>query len=327
MTFLARKTLYVAASALLLQACAMPGNCQAAEEEPSTPPPAIASLGLPAPAASQLGAAVDRKDYVRAEKLLLAEIAKDPHSPRTAKLLDFAGSVYFLDHDYLNAAIAWKKSEAIAPLAHTLQFSLAMAYVRIGHSDWARRQLLQLAAEQPKNAIFPYWLGRLDYDAHDYTSAIRHFQQAIRLEPQMARAYDNLGLCDYYQNQNQLAIDNFRKAIALDRTAPHPSAWPYLNLAITEQFLNRKGDAEADLREAIRLDPGFAQAHFHLGSLLEGDGQLTQAVQEFQKAAQLDAAYAEPHMALARVYRKLGNQQAAKDEVQIYLRLRGQSKK
>ena len=321
------KAACAATAVLLAQSIVAHGISQSSPDEPATPPPVIASLGLPAPEAVELGAAIDRKDYVGAEKLLLAEIAKDPHSAHTARLLDFAGSVYFLDHDYLNAAVAWKKAEAITPLEPTLQFSLAMAYVRIGHADWARRQLQQLAAAQPKNAIVPYWLGRLAYDAHDYPGAIRHFQQAIALAPQMARAYDNLGLCYYYQNQNQLAMDNFRKAIALDRNAPHPSAWPYLNLAITQQFLNQSAEAEANLREAIRLNPGFAQAHFHLGSLLEGDGQLKQAAEEFRKSAQLDAAYAEPHMALARIYRKLGDEQDAKAEVATYLRLRAQSRK
>jgi tetratricopeptide (TPR) repeat protein len=322
-----RNTVCAAAVVLLIQAIAVRGASQSSPDEPATPPPVIASLGLPPAEASELGTAIDRKDYVGAEKLLLAEITKDPHSAHTARLLDFAGSVYFLDHDYLNAAVAWKKSEAIAPLEPTLKFSLAMAYVRMGRSDWARNQLRRLAAEQPKSALFPYWLGRLDYDAHDYPGAIRRFQQAIALAPRMARAYDNLGLCYYYQNQNQLAMENFKKAIALDGKAPHPSAWPYMNLAITQQFLNQSAEAEANLREAIRLEPGFAQAHFHLGSLLEGDGQLKQAVEEFGKASQLDATYAEPHMALARVYRKLGDAQAAKAEVATYLRLRAQSKK
>lgn len=320
--------LYSAVCALLVQALVASGAVQTPPDEPSVKPPAtVATLGLSDQKAAQLDAAVEQKDYVTAERLLLAEIARDPHSARTAHLLNFAGSVYFLNHDYLNAAIAWKKSEAILPLDSTLQFSLAMAYVRIGHPDWAHDQLEKLATVQPNNAIFPYWLGRLDYAQHNYNKAIVHFQKAIQLAPEMSRAYDNLGLCYYYENQNQLAIENFKKAIALDLTSSHPSAWPYLNLAVTQQFLNQTVEAEANLREAIRLNPAFVQAHFHLGSVLEGKGNLTEAAAEFQKAAQLDPAYAEPHMALARVYRKLGKEQEAKKEVQIYLRLRGRDSK
>ena len=69
-----------------------------------------------------------------------------------------------------------------------------MVYVHVGHPEWARAALESLAAENPKDALYPYWLGRLDYDGHEYDGAIRHFQRAIELDPRMARAYDNLGL-------------------------------------------------------------------------------------------------------------------------------------
>ena len=91
----------------------------------------VSSLDLGQSESTNLQHAIDTRDYLTAEKLLLAEIDRDAHSKRTAKLLAYAGSVYFLNHDYLNAAIAWKKSEAIAPLDPKLQFSLAMAYIRI----------------------------------------------------------------------------------------------------------------------------------------------------------------------------------------------------
>jgi len=294
---------------------------QSVTDETAPVPASIASLGLSTEQQSSLQRAIDGHDYVTAEKLLLSEIDRDPKSPRAARLLDYAGSVYFLNHDYMNAAIAWKKSEAIAPLEPGLQFSLAMAYIQMSHPEWARKVLEGLCARNPKEAIYPYWLGRLDYDGHEYNGAIRHFQHAIKLAPTMSRAYDNLGLCYYYQNQNELAIQNYRKAIELDRNSEHPSAWPFLNLAITLQFQNDLAGAETNLREALRINPGFAQAHFQLGLVLEDLGRLDEAAQELRKAALLNASYAEPHMALARIYRRLGQESSAREETQIYLRL------
>jgi len=281
----------------------------------------IESLGLSAIESTRLARALDQHDYVGAEKILLPEINADPHSASAARRLDFVGSIYFLDHDYLNAVVAWKKAEAIAPLEPALRFSLAMAYIRIGRSRWARDVLSSLAVSDPKNALYPYWLGRLDYDGHLYNPAIQNFQQAIALDPSFARAYDNLGLCYYYQNDNQRAIDSYKRAIELDRSSAHPSAWPYLNLAITQQFLNQPREAEANVREAIRLDPSLPQAHFELGSILEEAGRLNEAVLALQEAARLDASYAEPHMAMARIYHKLGHESEAHAEVQTYLRL------
>jgi tetratricopeptide (TPR) repeat protein len=86
-----------------------------------------------------------------------------------------------------------------------------MAYIRMAHPDWARKELGISGRAGRKKALYPYWLGRLDYDGHEYNRAIGNFQRAIALAPGMARAYDNLGLCYYYQNQNDLAVVNYKR--------------------------------------------------------------------------------------------------------------------
>lgn len=309
------------ATPMLFISLVMTARGQTASDEPAPTSSAVSSLGLTPAVASQLKKAIDARDYIAAEKLLLAEIERDPRSATAARQLAFVGTVYFLNQDYMNAAIAWKKSEAIAPLDPHLEFSLAMAYIRMAHPGWARDVLESLAAKNSKEALYPYWLGRLDYDGHEYLKAIGHFQHAVELDPGMARAYDNLGLCYYYQNQNELAVENYRKAIDLQKVSAHPSAWPYLNLAITLQFLNQLAESEANLREAIRLDPKFAQAHFQLGTVLEELERPEEAITEMREAARLNPLYAEPHMAMARIYHKLGREPAARDEVQTYLQL------
>jgi tetratricopeptide (TPR) repeat protein len=286
---------------------------------PATAPPS--SLDLASEKVSHLKTALAAHDYLDAEKLLINEINPDPHSPRAASLLAYLGSVYFLNQDYLNAAVAWKKSDAIHPLDAGLQFSLAMAYIRISHPDWARPILESLSAHDAKNALYPYWLGRLDYDAHHYPEATQHFQQAITLDPTMGRAYDNLGLCNFYQNQTGLAVKNFNRAIEVDRHLLRPSPWPYLNLAVAQQFMGHAQEAETNLREALRLDPQLAPAHYHLGNLLQQQGQLDAAVQEQLAAVRLDGKYAEPHVALAHLYKQQGRTADAQEEVKIYLRL------
>ena len=311
-----------AASAAFLALLLVRLPAQSSRDEIIPPDGPITSLQLSPQAADQLQNAISEHDYLTAEKLLLSEIDRDSHSARAARLLAYVGTVYFRNQDYLNAAVAWKKSEAIAPLDPALRFSLAMAFIRISHPDWARSVLLSLAAHDRENGLYPYWLGRLDYDGHEYNKAIENFKLAIQLDPRMARAYDNLGLCYYYENQNDLAVASYEKAIELDRTSAHPSAWPYLNLAITQQFLNHLPDAEKNLHQAIRLDPQFAKAHFQLGTVYEDLLRPEDALAEFREAAKLDAGYPEPHMALARVLHKLGRESDAKKEVETYRHLR-----
>jgi len=294
---------------------------QSAPEEPAPPSASTANLPLSVPRIAELEHALNAHDYVTAEKILLAEIDRASQPSARSHLLELAGTVYFLNHDDLNAAIAWKKAETIAPLDSHLKFSLAMAYVRIHHPEWARAVLDSLRRTYPEDALYPFWLGRLNYDGHDYDGAIRSFLHATELDPHMARAWDNLGLCYYYQNRNTEAVASYNRAIELERSLPHPSPWPFLNLAVTQQFLNQLPDAEANLRRALELDSRLAPAHFQLGTVLEDEGRNQDAVIELLAAISIDQTYAEPHMALARVYRKLGRDEEARREVKMYLQL------
>jgi tetratricopeptide (TPR) repeat protein len=318
------RTCAIPAVSLAIVFCSAGASRSWGQSATDTPAPAatpLSSLNLPTAEVSHLSAAVAAHDYIAAESLLIGEIEKYPNTPQSAPLLAYLGSVYFLNHDFFNAAVAWKKSDAIRPLNPQLKFSLAMAYIRISHPDWARTVLTSLAANDSKNALYPYWLGRLDYDSRLYSEAAAHFRHALTLDVTMSRAYDNLGLCLFYQNENAAAVENFKKAIELDRNAGHPTAWPYVNLAITQQFLGQSQEAETNLREAVRLDAQLPVAHYQLGILLEDAGKLQEALIELKEAARLDDAYAEPHITLAHIYNKLGRKDEARQEVAIYTRL------
>ena len=85
------------------------------------------------------------------------------------------GGVFFLRGRPLNAAIALKKAEAIAPLDERSRFTLVMAYVALGHRDWARPELARLTAAAPASPLYPYWTARLDYDDGQYATAVKGF--------------------------------------------------------------------------------------------------------------------------------------------------------
>ena len=77
--------------------------------DPPAPLTATSTLDLTSEKVSHLQADVAGHDYVAAEELLIKEIEPEPKSARAAPLLAYLGSIYFLNHDYFNAAIALKK--------------------------------------------------------------------------------------------------------------------------------------------------------------------------------------------------------------------------
>jgi tetratricopeptide (TPR) repeat protein len=282
----------------------------------------LIALDLAPASRDQLAKAIQQKDFRKAETILVDEVNREPKSLRSGKLLEFAGGIFFMDGNYINSAIAWEKAQAIAPLDERSRFTLAMAYVKLHRPEWAGRELRKLASEQPKNSLYLYWLARLDYDAHKYAEAIEKLLNLIKVDPQMARAYDLLGLCYDYLGRLQDAIANFAQSVQLNRSSSKPSPWPNLDMALCQMELNDLAGAEKNLQEAIAYDPRLAQAQYNLGRVLEREAKYDQAVSALNSAVVLDKSYAEPHFLLSRIYQRLGKPDLAKIESERFQQLR-----
>jgi tetratricopeptide (TPR) repeat protein len=271
---------------------------------------------------AQVEAALAKKDYKSAEAVLVEEADKELKSVRAAGLLEFAGGIFFLDREYLNSAIAFKKAEAIAALSERSRFTLAMAYIELGRPQWARPELERLYASKSGNALYLYWLARLDYDGRRYTDALSKLKKVTELDPAMARAYDLLGLCYDYLGDLDKAIASFERAVTLNRAQARPSPWPQLDMAISQVEIGRLKDAENNLREALQYDPRLPRAHYELGRVLDLEGKTDDAIPELKAASAVDPDYPEPHYLLGRIYHRLGKYELAKSEVQQFQQLR-----
>jgi tetratricopeptide (TPR) repeat protein len=263
--------------------------------------------------------ALRTRAYDRAQALLLEEVERTPRSPALLRLL---GSVLFVTGEYLRSAIALKKAEALAPLDDRSRFTLAMSYVVMRQRSWARPELETLAAANPKDPLYPYWIARLDYDEEHYAAATDGFRRVLALDPAYLKAHDNLGLSYEALGRYDEAIESYREALRLNRERGTHSPWPAMNLGILLTRLDRAEEAEPLFRESSREDARFAPAHYHLGLVLEKKGRAAAAIAELTDAAQLDAHYPEPHYALARVYRRAGETDRAERALARFLTLK-----
>ena len=283
---------------------------------------ALAELGMEGERRGELQDALKQRDYKRAETLLVEEAEREPKSVHAAKALTLAGGVFFLDGEYPNSVIAWKKADAIAPLDDRSRFTLAMAYIRLNRRDWARPELEKLAATQPQNALYLYWLARLDYDTQHYLAAIVRLKKVVEFDPQMSRGYDTMGLCYDYLGQFDEAVKSYDRATKLNRVQVKPSPWPPLDLAVTLISLDRLTEAEQSLREALQYDGQLPQPHYQLARVLEMRGELEAAATELNRAATLRPDYPEPHLLLGRIYNRLHQSEKAKAEIAIFQQLK-----
>jgi Flp pilus assembly protein TadD len=268
---------------------------------------------------ARIDEALQARDYEKAETLLLEAAEANPRAPGVLRLL---GAVFFMRGKPLNAAVAIKKAEALAPLDERSRFTLVMSYVALGHRDWARPELAKLVEAAPGNALYPYWTGRLDYDDQQFAKAVESLRRAVELDPGLAKAHDSLGLCYEALGRFDEAERSWQEAIRLESGKPTRSPWPSLNLGIMLARLDRADAAEARFRESIACDPRFALAHYQLGLALEKKGRTPDAMAELEEAARLDPAASEAQYALARVYRRAGDGQKADRALQRFEELK-----
>ncbi len=116
---------------------------------------------------------------------------------------------------------------------------------------------------------------------------------------------------------------NFRdvKTLWLATLARNPGSWlAHDNLGDALLLESRIGEAVAQYREALRIDPANVEAATDLGVILQGQGRTEQAVAQYRAALRLDPDYGAAHEDLGLVLQQLGQGQQAAAEYHAALK-------
>jgi tetratricopeptide (TPR) repeat protein len=253
-----------------------------------------------------LTAAWSQKEFERMEGVLIGAAQTAQPKDRAAELCALLGALEFLNGRLKQAVQGFRQADALSPLDDNDRFTLAMALIDLGDDKTARIELTRLSESHPNQPLYIYWLGRLDYNQRLFDEALEKFKRVVGLDPAAARGYDNLGLTYDMLGRTEEALAAFAKATDLNRKLPKPSPWPPDNMGYF-QFRQQQYDAaEANLREALKYDPKFGLAHYHLGRVLEIKNRNDEAIEEYKAAAALDLKLAEPLYSLGVLYRRRG---------------------
>jgi serine/threonine protein kinase/TolB-like protein len=161
----------------------------------------------------------------------------------------------------------------------------------------AEKQQVSKQGTQNPEAYQLYVRGRYYWNKRtgaDLQTAISYFNQAIDKDPGYALAYSGVAdayavissysdgdASDYFSKSGAAA----RKALELDPTLARPHA----DLGMGKmQFYWDFSAGEAELRKAIELDPGDATAHQWLSQSLSYIGRAREAIEEGNRARELD---------------------------------------
>ncbi|MEO7651835.1 MAG: tetratricopeptide repeat protein, partial [Bryobacteraceae bacterium] len=152
--------------------------------------------------------------------------------------------------------------------------------------DYAKAaDLLENAVRiDPQGAHAYNALGIAYLEKADYTRAIPAFRDAVRRAPHWAYPLHNLALAYVETGDYSSAIRSYQQAM---RLTPQFFYLPY-NLGLVYQRLNRRKDAELSYRKAMSLSPDQAQPYNALGSLKAASGRAKEAEAFYRQALEKD---------------------------------------
>ena len=148
----------------------------------------------------------------------------------------------------------------------------------------AKNEALVLSPRDSRQLAGHWYNDGVDFMATVQNDAAANcFEQAIRLNPGFALAYNNLGIVRFQMGRIREAAELFRRATELDSGNPEP----FNNLGRVLTILGEFAGAVAACTKALELNPLYPDAHNNLGFALYRQGFLADAQKRFRTALKL----------------------------------------
>lgn len=216
------------------------------------------------------------------------------------------GYAYIGDHDYEKAVDAFRKQVEINPLDSTAQLSLASSLLQLRRFSEALPEMEKSAKLLPRNAELQASLGQVYLEVKQNDKAMAAFEKAVELGAnstvwnnvayELANHNLQLDRAQQYAESavseistqlrnvdvERLRIDDYRRVNALS------SYWDTLGWVYF-----RRGDvdqAKRFIESAWLLGPN-GEVAYHLGEILEKQGQKDKAIEMYAAAAGVKRSY------------------------------------
>ena len=173
--------------------------------------------------------------------------------------------------------------------------------------------LLRKAQTDPADASVHFQLGRAYHDFRLYDEALRHYQNALRLEPGNPVYYEQTGRLWRDWRSPHLGVDLVKKALELD--PDFVQAWNTLGT-----IYDRQGDSEQAqdaYLHALSLNSNLDYVHNNLCFSYLQSGKAEQAIRHGERATQLNPTMLVAHNNLGLAYGMLGELDRSLEEFKL----------
>jgi tetratricopeptide (TPR) repeat protein len=227
--------------------------------------------------------------------------------PDHVDLLYVAGYLRYRNNETKESMMLATKAYRFAPKDWRIHQLFALNYISFEMLEAAKLSLRQAISLKPDNAELYYQLARLYFTLGSFVDSIEISKKALAFVPDYPEVYHNLALSYEGSGNVALAIQNFEKAIELNRKYNRQDEWPYIDFAVYQRMGGKPEAVMPLLQEALRINPHSAKANYEMGELLRDLRRYEEARKYTEIAHELDPCNAGAIYGLAILTRQLGD--------------------
>jgi len=171
---------------------------------------------------------------------------------------------------------------------------------------------------KPDYAEVYYNLGIALKEKGEPEAAIDSYKQALKIKPDLTQAYNNMGIALKDKGELEAAIDSYKQALKIKPDY----ADAYINMGVA---LKDKGDLEAAIdsyKQALKIKPDYAEAYINMGVVLKDKGDLEAVIDSYKQALKIKPDYADAYNNMGNALRDKGDLEAALDSYKQALKIK-----
>ena len=182
-------------------------------------------------------------------------------------------------------------------------FKLGASLLWCGYPEQALPYLEAVLRQQPENVRTLTLVAQVHREAGRLERVEPLLNEALRLNPQSAEAWNEMGGLAMAREDYANALSNFEQALA----SKPGLGYALLNAAQAADKLRRPAVAEDYYRQALKAEPQSAEAHQGLGLTLAKKGDLAEAEVLLLKATKIRPAFPTAWNNLGVLYLQMGS--------------------
>ncbi len=216
-------------------------------------------------------------------------------------------NLYRLQGRMQDAAAEYETALNLKPGMDDVRRLLSSLYMKTGNYKKAREVIAPLLETQNRAAEDLVMQADILQQQGNHKEAIELYSKALRLSPDNAFIYHNIGLSCYYLKDYSKAEKAFKTAVSLN-----PNIADTYNL-LGQLYLRKKDDTEAlkYFLRALEINPDLRDAHYNVATTYLRLGKYELAAEEYKITLKIDPGLSLAHYNLATILRHQGKGEEA----------------